>query len=34
MRERLQLPSREIARVMGVHVTTVQAWAQRYASKG
>lgn len=34
MRETLQLPWREIARVMGVHVTTVLAWAQRYASEG
>jgi transposase len=34
MRETLQLPWREIARVMGVHVTTVLAWVQRYASEG
>ncbi len=34
MRETLQLPWREIVRVMGVHVTTMLAWAQRYASEG
>jgi transposase len=34
MRETLHLPWRQIAQVMGVHVTTVLAWAQRYASEG
>lgn len=34
LRAELQLPWREIARVMGVHVTTVLTWAQRYAREG
>lgn len=34
MRQELALPWREIARVMGLHVTTVFGWAQRYAAEG
>lgn len=34
LREELNLPWREIARVMGMNTTTVFGWAQRYAAQG
>lgn len=34
LRQELALPWREIARFMGLHVTTVFGWAQRYAAEG
>lgn len=34
LRQELALPWREIAWVMGMHVTTVFGWAQRYAAEG
>lgn len=34
MREELQLPWKEIARVVGVHVSTVIGWSKRYSMEG